>query len=100
MADQYVKQLSELIFQRNTPSVFFLLSNKIACEGQTSAHFLQIVQKSITDEKSLFLSVITGISVVTTAILTLGPSLGVINNPILPISPNPASRATNGQINS
>ena len=35
--------------------------------------------------------------VVTTANLTLGPSIGVIKSPILPISPKPASRATSGQ---
>ena len=94
------KQASWLICQRLTPFMSSISLNEIALLGQASAHFLHFIAKVNHGIIKNRIITITGRFVVTTAIRTRGPSLGVINNPILPISPNPASLATKGQTTS
>ena len=70
----YVKHFSEFICHRLTLPIFLLPSNDIADEGQVSAHFKHLLQKSSTDESKSRLSVFKGAFVVTTANRTLGPN--------------------------
>ena len=61
-------------------------------EGHKEAHFLHLSQNFVTPN-SMGESTFNGKSVIILLNLTLGPNLGVINNPIRPNSPKPACMA-------
>ena len=94
--DQYIRHFSAWTGHFSTPPAFDAVCGSavrspcgIACDGQSSAHFLQDRQNSVTP-KSIGLSATSGRFVSMGLNLSRGPSSGVTNRPLRARSPSPA----------